>query len=120
VLCEEDGCPFLEMISGTYDFLEAWDLARAGLTKQSTADEFDRDAQKLEKAGLADKAEAARDMARKIRGRTAAEPALGTKTLPKSEAASGQPQKPLVHLTKRLILTENGGKKGVCNEQAFL
>lgn len=116
VISEEKGCPFLELVDGTYEPLGEWDLARVGLAAQSTADDFEKDARKLEKAGLTDKAQSAREIARKMR--ETEEPELDAETeISTSETASASSQKPLVYLTKRLILMEDSSKKGVRDDQ---
>jgi len=112
VIAEEQNSPFLDMISGTHEILEAWDLARVGLAAQSTANDFDRDARKLEQAGLADKAQAARDMAEKLRER-AEEP----DALPAAEKAIAKPYTPLGSLTKKLTLIEQDNKQGIVNDK---
>jgi alpha-tubulin suppressor-like RCC1 family protein len=115
VILEEDGCPFLNMIDGTYEPLKIWDLAKLGLARRSTADDFDRDARKLEKAGLSDKAGAARKTAQKLREQTGPEQETVSAAPPKRLESAALPAS-VVYLAKKLILMENSGKKGVQNE----
>ena len=113
VIAEKDDCSFLDMVSGTYSVLDEWDLVKVGLAAQSTADDFDRDARKLEKAGLADKAQAAREMAEKLREKEEPRPEI----LPAIEEATSSLYKPLGQLTKKLTLVEQENQQGVINEQ---
>ena len=113
IMTEAKDCSFLKLVDGTYEPLAEWELTRVGLAIQSTADDFDRDARKLEKAGLADKAKSAREMAERIREKTEPEPVAVSETAEAVRPA----QKPLMYLTKKLILMEHGDRKGVRNDQ---
>lgn len=111
-IIEEKGCSFLKLVDGTYETLEEWDLGKVGLAAQSTAGDFEKDANKLEKAGLTDKAEAAREMAKRIRETKEPEP----DTIPIREETAGQAQESLKRLTKRLYIQEVKGKQCVVSE----
>jgi len=111
VIAEGQDCPFLDMISGTHATLDEWDLSMVGLAAQSTADDFYRDARKLDRAGLADKAQAARAMAEKLREKEGLKPAAS----PIAEQAIGTPWKERGRLTKGLILIEQDQKQGIAN-----
>ena len=113
VIAEESDCSFLDIISGAYETLDTWDMVRVGLDTKSTADDFDRDARKLEKAGLADKAQAARAMAEKLREEEGPKP----ERLPEIEATAAVPWKTLGLLTKKLILIEQDEMKGIVTDQ---
>ena len=113
VIAEENSCPFLDMINGAYTTLDEWDLASVGLAAQSTADDFVRDARKLEKAGLTDKAQAAREMAEKLREKEGSKPVA----LPVAEKAAESPYRPLGQLTKKLHLVEQDNRKGIASDQ---
>lgn len=115
VIAEAKDSPFVDMISGTYESLETWDLVKVGLAVQSTADDFEKDARKLEKAGLADKAQAARDMASIIRG--AELHPTGLRASHEAIKAPRNQQRMLGILSKGLRLVEQNGKRGVLNDQ---
>jgi len=114
IIAEEKNCSFLEIVSGTHEQLETWDMTRVGLAAQSTADDFFKDAYRLEKAGLTDKAQAARDMAEKIREKEGPKPGALPVT---GKAADSPPYKHLGLLTKRLSLVEQDNKRGIINDE---
>jgi len=112
IIAEENGCSFLSMISGTYETLEKWDLARLGLAEQSTDADRRKEKRKLEKAGLTEQAQAI-GIAEPMPEKEAPKP----KALPVMEEAAGTQQRVLGRLTKRLTLVEQDNRKGVVNEQ---
>ncbi|MCL2054227.1 MAG: UvrD-helicase domain-containing protein [Oscillospiraceae bacterium] len=122
IMTESPKCPFLEIVGGAYETLAQWDLSKVGLVKKSTADEFDRDADKLEKAGLTDKATAARETANKLRQEEntseTAEPYRALKNTDNEETENTNSEtqpKILTQLAKNIFLAEFNGKQGIVN-----
>ena len=118
IIMERCGNSFLKLVNGTYKTVTEWDLSAVGLVAQSTADDFDKDAEKLEKAGLSEKANEVRTMAGKLREKEREQPQLlpndakNEKTISKQET-SDSVQQNRVRLTKRFLLIKECGKQGI-------
>jgi len=114
IITEKKDCSFLTLINGTYESIDEWNLARLGLAKLSSAYDFEKDAGKLEKAGLVDKAKEARVMANKLREKEDQESKQNEYRQDNEPVQLAQ--QPLVRLTKKLFLNDDNNKKGVVDE----
>ena len=118
IITEKDGSSFLKLINGTYEPLSEWGLAEVGLIEQSSAVDFYKDAGKLEKAGLTEKANEARAMADKLRKREDQEQKPAE--LSEGSDVATAKQLPRVQLSKKHFLKEQSGQKGVITDKEVL